>query len=59
MFYDEKILEFIEKINGIALKKAETSKDIINVYSKILQSLHQIEDPEDISALEILGELGG
>ncbi|MFH7880649.1 MAG: hypothetical protein QXI09_01430 [Candidatus Aenigmatarchaeota archaeon] len=59
MFYDEKLLEFVEKINGIALRKAEVSKDIEGVYSKILENLPTIQDFEDISALEILGELGG
>jgi len=58
MWSDERLWEFIEKINGIALRKAENS-GIENVYSKIFQALPEIEDPEDISALEILGELGG
>jgi len=59
MFYDEKLLEFVEKINGIALRKAEVSKDIEGVYSRILENLSNIQDFEDVSALEILGELGG
>ncbi|MCX8190614.1 MAG: hypothetical protein N3D78_00250 [Candidatus Aenigmarchaeota archaeon] len=59
MFCDERLLEFIEKINGIALRKAELSGDKVDVYSRIFQSLTQIEDPEDITALEVLGELGG
>jgi len=59
MFYEEKFLEFMEKINGIALRKAEVTKDMEGVYFKIFETLPHIRDPEDITALEILGELGG
>ena len=59
MLYEEKMWELLEKINGIALRKAEASKDVSQIYFKILEELPKIEDPEDVSALQILGELGG
>lgn len=59
MFYDERFWEFVEKINGIALRKAENSENLVDVYSRIFQVLSEIEDPEDVRALEVLGELGG
>ena len=59
MFYEDKVWEFLEKINGIALKKAKYSEDTYQTYFKIFQEIPRINDPEDVSALQILGDLGG
>ncbi len=59
MLYKEEIWELSDKLNGIIWRKAEESKDISLVYSRIFDILPKIEDPNDVTTLEILGELGG
>jgi len=59
MLYENELLEISDKLNGIILKKAEVSKNFEMTYTRVFDSLQNIEDTDDIKVLEILGNLGG
>jgi len=59
MLYERDVLEISDKLNGIILKKAESSKNFEMTYARVFDSLQNIEDIDDIKVLEILGDLGG
>ena len=59
MLYENELLEISDKLNGIILKKAESSKNFEMTYARVFDYLPNIEDTDDIKVLEILGDLGG
>jgi phage-related tail protein len=59
MLYEEELLEISDRLNGLILKKAEMSKNFEDTYTRVFDSLRNIESADDIRILEVLGELGG
>jgi phage-related tail protein len=59
MLYEEELLEISDRLNGLILKKAEMSKNFEGTYTRVFDSLRNIESADDIRILEVLGELGG
>lgn len=57
--YEQELLDLIAKLNGLLWRKAEASKDISGVYNFALEKINEIENPQEIEGLSILGEIGG
>ena len=57
--FDQEIAELLAKLNGAIWRKAEKSNSISTVYSYVLEKVNEIQNPEGLEGLTVLGEIGG
>ena len=57
--FEQEMLELMAKLNGAVWIKAEATGEFLNVYSEVFERVEEIENPEGLEGLTILGDLGG
>ena len=57
--FEQELLELIAKLNGVLWRKAEMSRDFSTVYSSALEKINEIENPQGLEGLTLLGDVGG
>jgi len=57
--FEQELLELMAKLNGALWRKAEASKDFSTVYTSALEKINEIQNPQSLEGLTILGDVGG
>ena len=59
LLHEQEILELLAKLNGAIWRKAEASGEISETYTTVFERIREIENPQGLEGLGLLGEIGG